>query len=186
MLILYLDGRWVIDDYYEDKVTAEIAQRGIQPGELVGELPDPNADRAAAADTSKGDRAALQAGASGLGIYRAGGPTTIFGGTGYGPFSDGPLNAVRKSLLARDGVTEENWMCMMAQRVSDSGAEWTKLRRAALKASGGLAVLGQPPVTEEQQTQVEEPDAKRRRIDAMGAYEPHTGMVLCEIVTRAL
>ncbi|KAF9051161.1 hypothetical protein BDZ89DRAFT_1057024 [Hymenopellis radicata] len=171
---MVIDGRWVTDDYYEDKVTAEIAERGIQPGELVGELPDPNADRAAAADTSKGDRAALQAGASGLGVYRAGGPTTIFGGTGYGPFSDGPLNAVRKSLLARDGVTEENWMLMMAQRVSDSGAEWTKLRRAALKASG-------PSVTEEQQTQVEENEesgAKRRRIDALGAYEPHTGLVL--------
>jgi chromatin structure-remodeling complex protein RSC7 len=71
------------------------------------------------------------------GVYRAGGPTTLFGNAGWGPYSDGPLNAVRKSLLSRDGVGEENWMYMMASRVADAGQEWTKWRKEGTKVGGG-------------------------------------------------
>src|SRR6266550_1957490 len=138
------DGRWVVDDYYEDKVLEEITAKGLKPGDLVGELPDPNAPH------HTGDPTALGAGAgagkaergSGGGVYRAGGPTTIFGGSGLGPFSDGPLNAVRKSLLSRDGVTEENWMYMMATRVLESGDEWAKCRKESLKSWAGIDSLG--------------------------------------------
>ena len=75
------------------------------------------------ATTSKAERMG-----SGLGMYRAGGPTTIFGGSGWGPYSDGPLNAVRKSLLTRDGLNEENWMYVAAQRTAEASHEWADLR----------------------------------------------------------
>ncbi|KAF8875218.1 chromatin remodelling complex Rsc7/Swp82 subunit-domain-containing protein [Gymnopilus junonius] len=142
---MIIDGRWVTDDYYEDKVLEEITARGLKAGELVGELPDPNATHhnnelsalnatAAAASSGKGDRG----GGGGGGIYRAGGPTTIFGGSGWGPYSDGPLNAVRKSILSRDGVSEDNWMWMMATRVDEANEMWTKQRKEALKVVEGV------------------------------------------------
>jgi len=141
-----LDGRWVVDDYYEDKVLADITEKGLKPGDLVGELADPNAPSAAAlaaaelANAQKGDRS----GGTQQGIYRAGGPTTLFGGQGWGPYSDGPLNAVRKSLLNRDGLNEENWMLVAAQRAAEANADWTKQRRRALVPYGGI--FGTAPV----------------------------------------
>ena len=137
--IAFIEGRWVVDDYYEDKVLAEITEKGLKPGDLVGELADPNAPSAAAlaaaelANAQKADRAGGT-----QGIYRAGGPTTLFGGPGWGPYSDGPLNAVRKSLLTRDGLNEENWMLVAAQRTSEASAEWAKRRRRALVPYGGI------------------------------------------------
>jgi chromatin structure-remodeling complex protein RSC7 len=136
----------VVDDYYEDKVLAEITEKGLKPGDLVGELADPNAPSAAAlaaaelANAQKGDRS----GGTQQGIYRAGGPTTLFGGQGWGPYSDGPLNAVRKSLLNRDGLNEENWMLVAAQRAAEANADWTKQRRRALVPYGGI--FGAAPV----------------------------------------
>ena len=128
-----------MDDYYEDKVLADITEKGFKPGDLVGELADPNAPSAAAlaaaelANAQKADRAGGT-----QGIYRAGGPTTLFGGPGWGPYSDGPLNAVRKSLLNRDGLNEENWMLTAAQRTAEASAEWAKQRRRALVPYGGI------------------------------------------------
>ena len=128
-----------MDDYYEDKVLADITEKGLKPGDLVGELADPNAPSAAAlaaaelANAQKADRAGGT-----QGIYRAGGPTTLFGGPGWGPYSDGPLNAVRKSLLNRDGLNEENWMLIAAQRTAEASAEWAKQRRRALVPYGGI------------------------------------------------
>lgn len=125
------------DDYYEDKALAEITERGLKPGDPVGDLIDPSTQNEVASlggalgpagGGSKADR-----GSGGGGIYRAGGPTTLFGSSGMGPFSDGPLNAVRKSLLSRDNVTEENWMWMMAARVREADEEWAKWRREARK-----------------------------------------------------
>ncbi|TFK31597.1 chromatin remodelling complex Rsc7/Swp82 subunit-domain-containing protein [Crucibulum laeve] len=136
------DGRWVTDDYYESAALASITERGLKPDDPVGELPDPNAGTQAAessqaAKDSQGSKPGDRSGAGG-GIYRAGGPTTIFGASGWGPYSDGPLNAVRKSVLSRDGVSEENWMWMMAQRVADSDKEWKELRKNALSAVQGV------------------------------------------------
>lgn len=174
----------------------EIAERGVKPGDLVGDLPDPNVihnnelsalNVGGAAGGTKGER-----GGTG-GVYRAGGPTTIFGGTGWGPYSDGPLNAVRKSILSRDGVTEENWAYMMATRVQDANDEWSKLRKENLRPIGGNAenslaipeglmvsgttMGGAPlPVTEKVLNAAkglfEEPP--------LGVYEPHTNSILCE------
>ncbi|RXW15670.1 hypothetical protein EST38_g10185 [Candolleomyces aberdarensis] len=146
---MIIDGRWVTDDYSEEKALAEVTEKGLKAGELVGELPDPaqthqNAELSALGAGGglgglggKGDRSG---GGSG-GLYKAGGPTTIFGGSGWGPFSDGPLNAVRKSLLSRDSVTEENWMWMMAARVREADEEWTKWRQGARKVPEGTEAL---------------------------------------------
>ncbi|KAG7442805.1 uncharacterized protein BT62DRAFT_904881 [Guyanagaster necrorhizus] len=175
---MVLDGRWVTDDYYEEKILQEIAERGIKPGDLVGDLPDPNVQSTEAA--SRPDRANPQGGGGGgLGIYRAGGPTTIFGGSGWGPYSDGPLNAVRKSLLSRDGVTEENWMWMMAQRVLEGDGELAKWRRNRLKPGGG----------ETMREEDVEPLKKKRKVSSddplpMGVYEPHTGNVYYRLDTQ--
>ena len=103
----------------------------------------------------------------------------MFGGIGRGPYSDGPLNAVRKSILSRDGVGEENWMYMMATRVSDASAEWAKLRKEAVKVVQGVdglvmggalmphtdASAGKKPVVKE----VEEP--KEEEEDEKGVQD---------------
>jgi chromatin structure-remodeling complex protein RSC7 len=141
----FVDGRWVTDDYYEEKVLADITAKGLKAGDLVGELPDPNAPAHTQPDANLANSTFASSSnvniAGGGGIYRAGGPTTIFGGSGWGPFSDGPLNAVRKSLLSRDGVTEENWMWMMAGRVGDADEEWGRLRKEG-RGKAGMTVNG--------------------------------------------
>lgn len=191
MRSFYTDGRWVTDDYYEAKILEEITERGLKAGELVGELPDPNAVHhnnelsalnAAAATSSKPDR-----GGGGGGLYRAGGPTTIFGGSGLGPFSDGPLNAVRKSLLTRDGVAEENWLWMMAMRVSEANEEWAKQRKEAVKSMqtlmGGPVPPTPAPLDDAAANGAGEPQAKKRRVvqdqPVLGAYEPHSNIIQC-------
>ncbi|PFH53421.1 hypothetical protein AMATHDRAFT_137410 [Amanita thiersii Skay4041] len=207
-----IDGRWVVDDYYEEKVLEEITAKGLKPGDPVGELPDPNATHhsnelsslaGGAGAAGKGEK-----GSSG-GIYRAGGPTTIFGGSGLGPYSDGPLNAVRKSLLSRDGVTEENWMYMMATRVHEAGEEWSRCRRGVLKPYPGIDGVGGTDGTQSMQIfggvdwsrgkEVEEEgeedekqktSEKKRKTSynkdepALGLYEPHTGMLLYRADTQ--
>ncbi|XP_006455231.1 hypothetical protein AGABI2DRAFT_194873 [Agaricus bisporus var. bisporus H97] len=140
-----IDGKWVTDDYYEEKVLAEITAKGLKAGDPVGELPDPNAPAHPPPDANLANSTFASSSnvnvAGGGGIYRAGGPTTIFGGSGWGPFSDGPLNAVRKSLLSRDGVTEENWMWMMAGRANEADEEWARLRKEG-RGKAGLTVGG--------------------------------------------
>ncbi|THG95350.1 hypothetical protein EW026_g6289 [Hermanssonia centrifuga] len=149
---MILEGRWVVDDYNEEKVLAEITERGLKPGDSVGELVDTStiaAEAAALAGTSTRDAGKQDRGgpSGGTGIYRAGGPTTIFGGSGWGPYSDGPLNAVRKSLLNREGLNEENWMWMTAQRTLEAGDEWKKIRQEGLRACGGI--LGEEDIVSE-------------------------------------
>jgi len=119
------------------------------------------------------------------GIYRVGLPTTLFGGPGWGPYSDGPLNAVRKSMLNRDGLNEENWMFIAAKRTNEAGDEWAKIRREALKACGG--VLGTDELRETKIEGVAKVSKKRRlrkETDNLpfGVYEPHGGIVHCPCI----
>lgn len=192
-----IDGKWVVDDYYEDKVLAEITAKGLKAGDPVGELADPNAPAAHATASALDASGASGAGGggkgergSGLGLYRSGGPTTIFGGAGWGPYSDGPLNAVRKSLLNREGLDEENWMLVAAQRTAEANASWARLRRKSLKPCGGVLGVstekggGLDAIGEEDD---EGPERKKRKKvrtleDTMplGVYEPHAGVVLCK------
>lgn len=181
-----IDGRWVVDDYYEDKVLEEIAAMGLQPGDLVGDLQDPSTQTELAQLTGGDKQSRVERGGGG-GVYRAGGPTTIFGGSGWGPYSDGPLNAVRKSMLTRDGLTEENWMLIAAQRTIEAGEEFSKLRREALRVCGGIlgdpsSIPGTPRRSAEDENE-ETREEKRRREEAefpLGVYEPHNGIVVCE------
>src|SRR5258708_39300234 len=120
----FSEGRWVVDDYYEDKILAEITEKGLKPGDLVGELADPNAPSAAAlaaaelANAQKADRAGGT-----QGIYRAGGPTTLFGGPRWGPYSPGPLDAVRKTPLNPAYPHQGNWRCCARHRTDAAGGE---------------------------------------------------------------
>ncbi|KAJ7507191.1 chromatin remodelling complex Rsc7/Swp82 subunit-domain-containing protein [Mycena galericulata] len=188
---MIIDGKWVVDDYYEEKSLEEITARGLKAGDPVGELPDPNAlyhsnepsnlNAAAAANAaSKNDRG----GGGPMGVYRAGGPTTIFGSSGWGPFSDGPLNAVRKSLLSRDGVSEENWMWMAATRTLAAGEEWARWRKESVQPmdSAGNVVKGKRKADEVDEPQEGTSSSKKSKPDLTdelprGVYEAHTGSV---------
>ncbi|KAH8829129.1 chromatin remodelling complex Rsc7/Swp82 subunit-domain-containing protein [Flagelloscypha sp. PMI_526] len=182
------EGRWIVDDYYEEKVLKDITEKGIKPGEPVGELPDPNANSAqntaAAEPVAKGDRGGTK------GIYQAGGPTTIFGGSGWGPFSDGPLNAVRKSLLSRDGVTEENYMYMAALRAVEASQQWAESRRLGLT---GPNQQRDEPIAESSPTDGMEVNAdgssrltlkKPKVTHPVGFYEAHTGITHYKTLTQ--
>ncbi|KAI0058359.1 hypothetical protein BV25DRAFT_1967870 [Artomyces pyxidatus] len=189
---MILDGRWVVDDYFEDKVLAEIKEKGLKPGDPVGDLAEPQT--AQAADTLALASAAQKAErGGGQGIYRAGGPTTIFGGSGWGPYSDGPLNAVRKSLLNRDGLNEENWMLIAAQRTVELDEEWAKQRRQALRPYGGLyGDVGREEAVPGEKREAGEEGGQRTRKKVrmeeatvpMGIYEPHSGIVLYRADTQ--
>lgn len=142
---------------------------------------------------------------SGLGLYRTGGPTTVFGGSGWGPFSEGPLNVAKKAMLNREGASEENWMSIMAERTADANAEWSKGRREALKALGGIfeTDMGRSSAravdasnsdpsksqnTEESKSKDELQAANRRRKAKVakhadypfGVFEPHSSLTHCE------
>lgn len=179
-LTRYTEGRWVVDDYYEDKVLAEIKEKGLNPGDLVGELPDPNA---AIQTSNVAEQAVLRGERGGTkGIYQAGGPTTIFGGNGLGPFSDGPLNAVRKSLLSRDGLTEENYMHQAALRAMDASEQWAQSRRLALTNQKEQAPESQDPVEviPDQPPVLAPMGSKIAVTHPLSYYEAHTGTTHCE------
>jgi hypothetical protein len=165
-----LDGRWVVDDYYEDRALEEVTAKGLKPGDPVGELVDPRAPKELA-ELGAGDAGRGGAGGergAGLGMYRAGGPTTLFGGAGVGPFSEGPLSAPKKAFFVREGVSELNFMLEAARRTRAANADWARGRAEALRPAGGV------------------PDAERadaplaRGQDGNGVYEPHSGLVVCE------
>jgi chromatin structure-remodeling complex protein RSC7 len=152
-------GRWVRDDYYEDRAAAACAAEGLEPGALVGELIDPRAAKAAAAAP---DDAPDRERAGEWGMYRPGAPTTLFGASGFGPFSEGPLSAPKKAFYAREGVSEENWMAEAARRTREADADWRRGRAAGLKPCGG--VYGENTPADKY------PE---------GVYEPHAAIVVC-------
>lgn len=170
----------------------------------MGELVDPNAAAAAAAANAASNDNSLASQkadrGSGMGMYRAGGPTTIFGGSGWGPYSDGPLNAVRKSLLNRDGLNEENWMFIAAQRTSEASAAWARQRKGLLRGFTG-SIEGTPRTgvykdSGRDKRDVEEEggveDRKRRKVrheaevEPRGVYEPHNAVYLCKSFLASL
>lgn len=183
------DGKWVIDDYYEAKGLEECTARGLKAGDPVGD-PTDNQNSGAGHDPNASRNEKGNVGGA-MGVYRAGGPTTIFGSTGWGPFSDGPLNTGRKALLTRDGLNEENWMWMMAQKVLESNNEWTRCRQDAVKANGGAMAehvssseLTQTLPTIHHSTSPNEPyPTFSTGPIPSGAYEPHAGHLICKLHT---
>lgn len=212
-----LDGRWVTDDYYEEQARADCIEKGNTPGELVGELPDLNLypigdvnqplrtleERRAAAGGSASGAAAGGAGQLALGaggIYRSGGPTTHFGGPGLGPFDEahalgsglGPNSGVaglRRAALAREGVSEDNWMWKTALRVHETNEAYAAMRRSRLRPVG----LGDPleggieeplRAARSEDDTSEEAEARRQKWlsegNPLGVYEPHTDMFHCK------
>ncbi|KAJ6588331.1 chromatin remodelling complex Rsc7/Swp82 subunit-domain-containing protein [Mycena capillaripes] len=186
---MIIDGKWVVDDYYEEKSLEEITARGLKAGDPVGELPDPNglyhSNEPSNLNAANASNAANKNPGVAMGIYRAGGPTTIFGSSGWGPFSDGPLNAVRKSLLSRDGVSEENWMWMTAMRTLTAGEEWAKWRKESLQPMdlAGNIVKGKRKAEAEEEQEAEGASgSKKLRPDPidnlpLGVYEAHSGII---------
>ncbi|KAJ7764533.1 chromatin remodelling complex Rsc7/Swp82 subunit-domain-containing protein [Mycena maculata] len=183
---MIIDGKWVVDDYYEEKSLEEITARGLKAGDPVGELPDPNGLYHANEPANPNPKADKNDRGGGLpmGLYRAGGPTTIFGSSGWGPFSDGPLNAVRKSLLSRDGVSEENWMWMAATRTLAAGEEWARWRKEGVQPMdlAGNIVKGKRKAEPDDEQQEGASSGKKPRPELtddlpLGVYEAHSGVV---------
>ncbi|KAG6333448.1 hypothetical protein ID866_5638 [Astraeus odoratus] len=182
---MIIDGCWVTDDYYEDRALQDVTSKGILPGSPVGELPDPTA-----ASSSNLPFNSMPTQTSGVshGIYRAGGPTTLFGGAGLGPFSDGPHSAVRKSMLAREGLTAENWLWETARRVSEMNEDFSNMRRSAGLVSRGIldsSTKGKEK-EREQGANATDPtkdgtsDNKQKTAKwhvPLEVYEPHTGII---------
>ncbi|KAL4070265.1 chromatin remodelling complex Rsc7/Swp82 subunit-domain-containing protein [Scleroderma citrinum] len=187
---MIIDGCWVTDDYYEDRAIQDVTARGILPGSPVGELPDPTAT---SSSNLPANTLPAQA-SSGIshGVYRAGGPTTLFGSAGLGPFSDGPHSAVRKSMLSREGLSSENWMAEAARRVSEMNDIFAKMRRETRVPCGGI-LDGDAKAKLKEQLANEGDDGdgtakKKRKADhsqfPLGVYEPHTGIVCYTQPTR--
>ncbi|KLO18369.1 hypothetical protein SCHPADRAFT_866713 [Schizopora paradoxa] len=206
---MIVDGKLVLDDYYEEKVLAEITPRGLKAGDpasiLLEQQLQQMSEAAAllqankAANANKGDQQR-----SGLGLYRTGGPTTVFGGSGWGPFSEGPLNVAKKAMLNREGANEENWMSIMAERTADANSEWSKGRREALKALGGIfetdmgrssarpAGASTSDPSKNQNADESSPQTSRRRKMRqsnnaeypLGIYEPHSSLTHYRVDTQ--
>lgn len=135
-----------MDDYFEDRVKEEITAKGLTPGDLVGELPDPNP--VAAVDTTVTvEKHVNYAAASASAIYKPGGPTTYFGGDGLGPFQ-GELAQTRRAMFVREGVGEENWMWMMAVGVREANAVINNVRKERMMRVPEAGVVDDAKVEE--------------------------------------
>ncbi|KIO28279.1 hypothetical protein M407DRAFT_49791, partial [Tulasnella calospora MUT 4182] len=130
---LVKDGRWVDDDYYEDKAREECISKGFKPGDLVGDVgdnsfTDPNREAKLAAAAAAAAQQLSTSTDRASAVYKTGGPTTFFGGAGLSPFA-GEMPSSRKAALGRDDVTEVNWMSMMASAVTEANEQFAKMRR---------------------------------------------------------
>ena len=187
-VLFFSDGKLVVDDYYEEKALADITARGLKPGDPVTDLIEQEAlqaaENSAIAALNKAANNPNKAERSGLGIYRTGGPTTVFGGTGLGPFSDGPIHVAKRAMLNREGANEETWMKVMAERTRDANSDWTKGRAESLRPLGGL-LSGDKERARDETMDVDGAEAQRDSITSLypiGMYEPHTGIVHCEYI----
>jgi len=136
------DGRWIVDDYDEPRVLAQITAEGIKAGDPVGELPDPMATIA-----SRVPAQVVHTTGGGAAIYRPGQPTTIFGGSGLHPYSkellgSGTFMISRKAALSREGVDEENWMYEAARRCREADQRFKELRWKSLGVVKDGSIVG--------------------------------------------
>lgn len=102
-----------------------------------------------------------------------------------GPFSDGPLNVAKKAMLNREGVNEENWMLVMAQRTSEANSEWARGRAEAVRGRQDAAASRVKAGNDEEDSDEEERTRRTRRREgdsSYGVFEPHSAILHCEPV----
>jgi chromatin structure-remodeling complex protein RSC7 len=114
-------------------------------------------------------------------IYKPGGPSTYFGGPGLGPFS-GDMAGGRRGALAREGVSEENWMwraALDAREANETMRNIRQLRQIPIEgASSGISQ--QPLLTLKEATEItdisvdKQPGDEPTGDEVYGTYEPHT------------
>jgi chromatin structure-remodeling complex protein RSC7 len=122
-----------VDDYYEDYAKKECEEKGFKPGDVVQEPAEP----IGYTSTTAADIIVKGAKESRTGIYKAGGPTTFFGSDGVGPFR-GEMSSTKKAMLARENLTEENWMAACAYSVWESNDELRVEREGRVVAGAGV------------------------------------------------
>jgi len=126
----FIDGKWVVDDYFEEAAKIEAAEKGAKPGDLVLE-PQQDFSHTISTDASKGAKE------SRTGIYKPGGPTTFFGSDAVGPFR-GEMSSTKKAMLARENLTEENWMHAAALSLLEANEELRRSRAERIIPNAGL------------------------------------------------
>jgi hypothetical protein len=77
------------------------------------------------------------------GIYKPGGPTTFFGADAVGPFR-GEMSSTKKAMLARENLTEENWMHAAALSVLEANEELRRARAERIIPGAGLEEVQVP------------------------------------------
>lgn len=122
-----------MDDYFEEAAKLEAESKGAKPGDLVLEPAEPMGY----ASTTAADIYVKGAKESRTGIYKSGGPTTFFGSDGVGPFR-GEMSSTKKAMLARENLTEENWMAAVAYSVWECNEELRKSREERIIPGGGV------------------------------------------------
>jgi hypothetical protein len=115
-------GRWVVNNY---TLKTRRQPRSPRKGSNLATSPvNPRTPSALRGSLRRGNPQKANRADAAQGIYRAGGPTMLFGGPGWGPYN----NVVRQSLLNYDGLNEEN--CLFSQRSANGDNDDTQIRRA--------------------------------------------------------
>ncbi|PVF95149.1 hypothetical protein CPB86DRAFT_764542 [Serendipita vermifera] len=141
------NGRWVIDDYFEEAAKIEAAEKGAKPGDLVLEPQQDFSHTISTEAFGKGQKE------SRTGIYKPGGPTTFFGSDAVGPFR-GEMSSTKKAMLARENLTEENWMHAAALSLLECNEELRRGRAEKIIPGAGLDEV-QVPVPQSMSTMVQ-------------------------------
>ncbi|KAK8864469.1 hypothetical protein IAR55_001719 [Kwoniella newhampshirensis] len=135
------NGKWVTDDYYEDKVLAECAENGYEPyTEVQDDELAVNANANAGGPSSRptlGDSSRTAANLAPF--YTVGGPTTHFAGNGADPWSEAG-HGNRRTKMRGAGISEEDWMLRLAEdcrRMDEQLKGWRAERLADLEGADG-------------------------------------------------
>jgi hypothetical protein len=130
--LLTADGKHVTDDYYEAPARAKCAEEGIEPGSLLGELPDPaSLVESRNLNLSQAAMASHRVPAN-QPFYTPGGPTTHFPSNGLDPFTEAKGFAKRLT-LTKAGFSQDNWLARFASEASEKNSEMGRQRRERLE-----------------------------------------------------
>ncbi|ORY21113.1 chromatin remodelling complex Rsc7/Swp82 subunit-domain-containing protein [Naematelia encephala] len=140
------NGKWVTDDYYEEKSLAECVENGFTPGAVAHE--DEILANALTALNPQGrppNNTATQEitrqAANLTSFYTLGGPTTTFAGNGADPFSEHG-HGHKRARLRNVGVTEEDWILRTAEESRRIDAQLKAYRAERLVELNGPDLNG--------------------------------------------